>query len=164
MIKKVKKNLFAAILWAKDYMSQCLLFNGWALFSIKLTTSGSHLPTSPPCNQKHWNCALHRTKRGRNMPLASTDFWEYFWQGGGFGDPKKAKKKKKYWVSNRAVIFHTLLSNILPEASFKLWSVPKCWRVTKFRSTHVFTVEKYQTVWNTAAIFVCYRWKGLKWY
>lgn len=111
MIKKTKKKTwFASILWANDYLRQCLLFNGRVLVSIRHRTSGSHLPSSPPCNQKHWNWALHRIKCGRNISLESTDFRERLWQGGGWCDSKKAKSHR---VPNWPVIFNNELSNML---------------------------------------------------
>lgn len=97
-------------------------FNGRALFSIKQWTSGSHLSGSLPIV----NRALHRKKKcGRNMSLESNDFKKRLRQGGG-----------RITLSGKQTdIFHILFQTTL-HASLKLWLVPKCWRITRFRSTH----------------------------
>lgn len=147
---------------ASDYLRQCLLFNGWVLFSIRHQTSGSHLPpSSPPCNQKHWIWALHRTKCGRNMSLESTDFRERTLDREGRWCCDQ--KAKSHSVAKQTSHIPHLTSKHSNWGSFKLQPAPKCCRVTQFRSTR-HDVVKYQTVWNKAVVTLSYSWKGTKWY
>lgn len=116
-------------------MRQCLLFNGWVLVSIKRWTSGSHLPASPTmqsdvlelkdCTGQNVGATCH------HRPLISEDVFRY--KGRRIFTKNSSSAKQ-----NRPVIFHTSFSNILKGPKFKLWPVPKCCRVTQFRSTHAF--------------------------
>lgn len=129
-------------------MRQCLLFNGWALVSIRHWTSGSHLLSSPPGNQKHWNWALHRTKCGRNTSLDSTDFREGLWQGGGsFCYPKLANShcaKQKYSTPHFQIFLQdqvqTLACAKLPEGN-----------TVQINTCLFFSVGKHQSIYTKVA-------------
>lgn len=113
-----------------EYLKQCLLFNGRVLVSIRNRTSGSHLRPSPPCNQKSWNWAFHRTKSGHNISL------EWFQRSSLTG------KRMMWWSLTGQITLSTQQRSPTPHLpfthscrdTFKLWPVLKCWRVIQYCS------------------------------